>query len=124
MSTIVDNKPIDIGFKLRKQREYKGITQQQMADVLGMAVSNYNKLENNKIELSVARMFEITKILKLDICQLLEIESNQNFSQHINENKGIINGSYATNNFYGELDQIITKFQNELEKLKTINENL
>ncbi len=96
-------KSLDIGFKIRKQRELKGITQQFMADQLQMAVSNYNKIENNKIELSVHRMLEISKLLKIDICYLLEIDSNQSVNQHVADNKGVVNGNYAVNHFYKEL---------------------
>jgi len=119
-----DKTTMDIGFKIRKQREAKGVTQQQMADFLGMAVSNYNKIENNKIELSVLRMLEISKLLKADVCNLLEIENNHRTGQHISENKGIINGDYATNYFYGEIDQIIKNLQNNVDKLKDVNDKL
>lgn len=124
MSANNDETTLEIGFKIRKQRELKGITQQQMADILGMVVSNYNKIENNKIELSVARMLEISKILKMDVTNLLEIESSKNLSQHVSENKGVMNGNYTTNYFYGEIDGIIKSFQNGLDKLKVVSGKL
>lgn len=124
-SQINDEKAIlDIGFKIRKQREMKKITQQQMADFLGIAVSSYNKIENNKIELSVIRLFEISKVLKMNVSNLLGIESNQNINQQITDNKGIVNGDNATNYFYGKIDQIIKDFQNNLDLLKVVNEKM
>lgn len=100
---------LDIGFKIRKFRELKGLTQQHMADLMGMAVSNYNKLENNKLELSVNRMMEIVKILNIDIYYLLEIENTHNVSQLFHDNNGFVTGNYNTNYICENIDDVVSK---------------
>ncbi len=97
----------DLGFTIRKYRELKGFTQQQMADFLGMAVSNYNKIENNKLELTVVRMMEIVKILKININVLLEVENEQSVQLIVNDNNGVVTGNYNTNYFTEKLNEII-----------------
>lgn len=97
----------DLGFKIRKHRELKGLTQQKMADLLGMAVSNYNKIENSKLELSVARMIEIVKILKIDITNLLEMENTHTINQTIHDNNGFVSGNYNTNYICEKINDII-----------------
>lgn len=97
----------DLGFTIRKYRELKGFTQQQMADFLGMAVSNYNKIENNKLELTVVRMMEIVKILKININVLLEEDNVQSVQLTVNDNKGVVTGNYNTNYFTEKLNDII-----------------
>lgn len=48
---------------LKKLRKQKGLTQQQVADQLGLALPNYNNLENGRTELTVTRINKLAEIL-------------------------------------------------------------
>ena len=63
---------------LKRLRNEKGISQKQMADRLGFAQSNYNKIEKGIVELTVNRLYEIAEILGVSIFQILL--ENQNDS--------------------------------------------
>ncbi len=56
---------------LKRLRNEKGISQKQMADRLGFAQSNYNKIEKGIVELTVNRLYEIAEILGVSIFQIL-----------------------------------------------------
>lgn len=49
----------------------KGISQKEMASRLGYGHSNYNKIENGLIEISVSKLYEIADILEVPIIKLL-----------------------------------------------------
>lgn len=65
---------------LKRIRIEKGISQKQMADRLGFAQSNFNKIENGISELTVNRLFEIAQILDVPVIEILgfgEVSKNQ-----------------------------------------------
>ncbi len=49
----------------------KGISQKEMALRLGYGHSNYNKIENGLIEISVSKLYEIADILEVPILKIL-----------------------------------------------------
>lgn len=55
---------------MKKYRELKGMTQQQIADKLGITVSSYNMLENGKRGISVIMAKNISLILDKSIDEI------------------------------------------------------
>lgn len=51
------------GRLIAKYREAKGLSQQDMMQLLHMSQANYSKIENNKVELTARLARRITKIL-------------------------------------------------------------
>lgn len=49
--------------RLKKIREAQGLSQQQVANALGLHITNYNKLENGKTALTQRRMEQLATIL-------------------------------------------------------------
>jgi transcriptional regulator with XRE-family HTH domain len=71
---------------IKAARAIKGYSQEDMANQLGIDYSTYGKIENGHSGLKVERLFEIAKILDLDIKRLFGIEKesvmvNQESSQ-------------------------------------------
>ena len=62
---IVEN--IEIGFKIKKLREEKNLSQEQLADLLEISQSKLSKIENGRI-----KKIEINLILKL--CKFIDIQ--------------------------------------------------
>jgi transcriptional regulator with XRE-family HTH domain len=63
---------------LKRIRESKGLSQEQMAMVLGIAQNNYSLVELGKTKLTITRIFQIVKFLECSIYDLLEgIEPNE-----------------------------------------------
>ncbi|MBP1873520.1 transcriptional regulator with XRE-family HTH domain [Ensifer adhaerens] len=49
--------------RLKEIRKSQGMTQQQVADALGLHLTNYNKLENGKTKLTALQMEHLARIL-------------------------------------------------------------
>lgn len=61
---------IDMDLRIKEIREARGLGQQEMADRLGLHLTNYNKLENGKSQPSIERFRQIAAILNCDISEL------------------------------------------------------
>lgn len=58
---------MNIGFILKELRTLKGVSQQEMANLLNVERSTYCKWETDRITIDVNRLYEIAKIYGLDL---------------------------------------------------------
>lgn len=65
-----------LGNTVKKIREEKGLTQQQIADLIDMHRSNYSKVENGERELSIEAIGKIAKYFGMTIDQLVNFNGN------------------------------------------------
>ncbi len=63
---------IKFGSNLRKLRQEKGFTQEQLANELGVEVSQISRIERGIINTSVILLHRITLILKCNISDFFE----------------------------------------------------
>ena len=94
-----------------------------MAESLGFGHSNYNKIENGIIELSVSKLYEIADILEVSILRILggqEVEKLENEIRNEVEQK-------IQNDFKGFFDILSNMFKNPVvetpEKIAEKEEN-
>lgn len=59
---------------LKRLRKEKGITQEEMANRLGISRVTYYSIENGKQELSIQKVDEIVKILNITLFDLIKSE--------------------------------------------------
>jgi transcriptional regulator with XRE-family HTH domain len=100
--------------RIRMTRLMKSLSQQNMADELGMTVASYSNIERGVTELTVVRLDAIAKILGVTLQSLLPLEDSQN--QLIQDPKN----AYPENVTNFQLNEIINKLnqqQKEIEKL-------
>lgn len=64
---------MDIGTKIRNQREDMDFSQREMAKLIPMNQSNYSKIERNLQEPNIEQLRRICQILKLDPRYLLNL---------------------------------------------------
>jgi transcriptional regulator with XRE-family HTH domain len=77
----------DIGKKLKKLREARGLTQENLADDLGMAQPSYQRLEKNSENIKVSTLIQIANILKTSVSEILgEQIKNINIVENNNDN--------------------------------------
>ncbi len=62
-------------------RERKNLTQEFVANQLGMSQNNYSNIENGIVKLTIDRLIEISKILDVSAEELITNEA-QNFNFH------------------------------------------
>jgi transcriptional regulator with XRE-family HTH domain len=68
--------------RIIKKRNEKGMTQTQVADILGMSQNNYSRIESRKIELTVSRLWEIANILDTPVTYFVD---ETDFQDQLNE---------------------------------------
>jgi transcriptional regulator with XRE-family HTH domain len=75
----LDRKNILIGFgnALRELRLAKGFTQEQLANELGVEISQISRIERGVINTSVTTLYAITKALKIDASELFKSDKKQ-----------------------------------------------
>lgn len=76
---IVDNQDkksilISFGGNLRQLRLAKGFTQEQLANELGIEISQISRIERGVINTSVTTLYAIANTLKIDVSQLFIFE--------------------------------------------------
>ena len=75
--------------RIKDERLKKNYAQQALADHLGMNISNYSRLENGKIEITIEKLEAIAEFLKVPFVTLLP--------NNLPSNVNIDNGSYGKN---------------------------
>jgi transcriptional regulator with XRE-family HTH domain len=68
MDTIQDFK---IGQKIKKIRELRNLTQEHMADKLGLSQTGYGNIERDETEITVKRLHQIAHVLEIKANELL-----------------------------------------------------
>lgn len=87
-----------IGKKIKHLRELRSLTQEEMADLLHMSQANYSKIERDEIEVKMSRLEEISKILNIDLTDLINFDEHNFF---VIQNNDTITGISGTiNNHY------------------------
>ena len=105
----------NVAYRIRKLRESKDYSQQNMADELNISLSAYSKIERAATDPSVNRVAAIAKILEVDITYFFR------------EQTGVINKAEDGSEFFGwatkteveELAKDIRKMKQEIASLKT-----
>ncbi len=65
---------MNIGENIKRLREEKGLTQQQVAELVNMHRSNYSKVESGQRELSVKALSKIAKYFGITLDELVNGE--------------------------------------------------
>jgi len=65
---------MSIGQNIKKIREEKGMTQQQIAELIHMHRSNYSKIESGQREISVDALNKIAKFFGMSIDQIVNFD--------------------------------------------------
>jgi len=61
-----------IGDQIQKIRLKKGISQQFIADTIGISQSKFNRIENGKSDILLNDLLEICQILRINYIELLQ----------------------------------------------------
>lgn len=107
--------------KIKDERIRLNYTQQTVADHLGMDISNYSRLENGKVEITISKLEAIAEFFKVPLVSLLPI----NIQGSVNINNGnysfngnMIHNDYTNTDLLNTLQNTINSIQQSIEKLK------
>ena len=65
-----------IGTNIRKVRELRGFSQENMAEELGMSTTGYGKIERNEVTVTVEKLFKIAEVLGVEAEQIIGFDNN------------------------------------------------
>lgn len=104
----------DIYENIKKFRELKNISRQQMASELELSLSGYSKLERGEIDVSLSRITQIAKLLGVELSQLLNFDSSQIFN--LNNNQLVQGTGTKANTVHYHSDEYLVKYVRILEE--------
>ena len=102
--------------KIREKRKELRITQEKMAELLGMSQSGYAKIEQGKTQLNLFKLHKIADTLQIEVSELIEpVNGNTWLNNNTAEcaNSGL---TYHNHNYYYSSESMMA----EVEKMKLI----
>jgi transcriptional regulator with XRE-family HTH domain len=104
-----------INDNIKKFRELKSLTRDEIAEKLEMSLSGYAKLERGEVELTVSKLYRISEILEVDISQILNFDASQVFNVSNNQSAYVI-AKDQHNHYHDEYkDKYIKLLEEKLE---------
>ena len=121
--------------KIRYIREKQNLTQEQMANELGLSTNGYANLERGETRLSVDRLEKIANIFGVDVTELLTSDesntimvyhstSTSNLSIFSNTSESMLEAEIAKLQLIiSHKDELLEQQRRELETIKLLVEN-
>jgi transcriptional regulator with XRE-family HTH domain len=111
MNQIIEN--------IKKFRELKNLTRDEVAEKMEMSLSGYSKLERGDVELSISKLYKLAEILDVDVSQILNFDASQVFNV---SNNNVVNGVEIKEQHHHYPDEYKDKYikmlESEIERLK------
>lgn len=105
---------------IKRFRELKNISRQQMAADLDLSLSGYAKLERGEIDVTLSRINQIANLLGVDASQLLNFDTSQIFN--LTNNQLVQGVGTKANTVHYHTDEYLVKYvkvlEGEIERLK------
>ena len=99
-----------LGDSLKKLRESKGYTQQQMADLIHTHRSGYSKMENNQQDIPVDCLIHIAKNFGMSVDDVIYFDENNGIPNEISmDDKATLEQLQLINELDGEEKTILLK---------------
>ena len=99
---------MEIGTKIRKLRELKGLSQENLAEELNLSVNGYGKIERNEVSVSYDRLLSISKVLEVPVETIVGFDNKYIYHNDASKNQG----------------ELVFHQENGLEELRTLYDRL
>ena len=114
----MDLQGINIGQKIRKIRELRNLTQQHMAQELGVTQSAYSKLEMGESDITYKKLEQISSILGISVEEIAAFNEQMVFNvMHNQTGNGLVVNK-------GISDQERVLYEDQIQFLKEQNDYL
>jgi transcriptional regulator with XRE-family HTH domain len=114
-----------IGSKIRKIRELKGLSQENVANELDMSIAGYGKIERDEVSINLDKIAKISSVLGVDPEALIGFDENlvfNNFNSKIQQQIGHYDMSADLKSLYEDnirlLKDKIALLEAELSRLR------
>ena len=101
-----------VGEKIRQLRVVSGLSQENVAEEIGMSYGNYGKIERGEIDVSSTHLIAIAKVLKVNVSAIFETKLG------INSSESKLNYGYATKDELLDLATAIIKLTKTVEHIE------
>ena len=101
-----------IGKKIRQLRVISGLSQDNIADEIGMSHGNYGKIERGEIDIDSSRLITLAKVLKVSVGDFFEESSKSNLKESKSEY------GFATKDEVADLAHAILKLNKAVERIE------
>jgi transcriptional regulator with XRE-family HTH domain len=105
-----------IGNRIRTLRTGKGFKQETMAEMLGMSLSGYAKIERGETDLNISRLEDIAKVLEIQPSDLIRLSEGGLFFNYNNAQ----NSNYEYQNITAQTFYNQSHIKEEIEELRKI----
>lgn len=109
-----------LGEHIRFIRVQQGLSQQNMADELGITVAAYSNIERGVTNINITRLFAIAEILKTTPSKLLEYDNNQLSDSANIYFQGVSSQINFLNQQVNLLQQDVSSLKSEMKSLKAL----
>jgi transcriptional regulator with XRE-family HTH domain len=107
----------EVGKKVYEKRKEKQLTQEQIAELLGMTPAGYAKIERGLSNFSISRLMEIAKKLEIELDEILQAKETSIF---INSNNFKNNQSVVYNEMQPTEIELLKSAFTDLQKAMTM----
>ena len=108
--------------RIRLERLRLNLSQQNIADELGITVAAYSNLERGVTEISINRLFKIAELLKVPVSVFLTVETENN-TPKIDTSNSSISDKYISQQLYLVIQEV-KHLTDEMKKMKEQIESL
>lgn len=105
-----------IGKKIRQIRAVNGLSQDNVADEIGMSHGNYGKIERGEIDIDSSRLIILAKVLKVSVGDFFEESSKANLKEGKGEYGYVTKHEF--NSKFSELEIAIHKLTKAVERIE------
>ncbi len=104
---------------IRKFRELRNITREQLAADLGLSASGYSKIERGEIELTISRLYQIATALDVTAQQILEFDVSKVLGNTAPDGRENSDGTISKSFHNDLMFKYIEKLEDENLRLKS-----
>jgi transcriptional regulator with XRE-family HTH domain len=108
----------EIGERIRMVRLAKKLSQENVAEMLGLTVTSYGKIEQGKSDISISRLQDIAKTLDIDMGEILRSTSGSVFISCTGTYQG--NGTVTVQSQQDEITIIKSTLAEILRRLEAL----
>ena len=112
---------MNIGSNIKKYREQKDLSRENVAREMDMSLSGYSKIERDEVDLTISKVQKIAQVLGVDISQILNLDATQIYNVSGNHfAQGLVGAKSETMNFYADeyKNKYIKMLEEENNRLK------
>ncbi len=101
---------------IKKLRNSKGLSQEEIADQMGITLSAYSKIERGLTDPTFSRMRQIAQILKFDLSEILH-RGEENPYDQFEEESDMENYRFVSKKEFYELKLLVEELQKKIDQL-------